>query len=107
MLSAFKDYLTQKALVKKKYPNAGKEWAWFWLFPSQSLSVDPHTNGTTSLLHPVSLQKAFKSSVTNLVLRNRYPYIHYGIVSQPIFWGVDMISGQFRNCLVTQIFKQL
>jgi integron integrase len=50
--------------LEKKYPNAGKEWGWFWLFPSKSLSVDPsayivrrhHT-------HPSSLQKAFKSAV--------------------------------------------
>ena len=26
-----------------KYINAGKEWAWFWLFPSNQLSVDPWT----------------------------------------------------------------
>ena len=29
--------------LEKKYPNAGKEWGWFWLFPSKSLSVDPRT----------------------------------------------------------------
>ena len=27
--------------LERKYPNAGKEWAWQWAFPSQSLSVDP------------------------------------------------------------------
>lgn len=25
----------------RKYPNAGREWAWYWLFPSSALSVDP------------------------------------------------------------------
>ena len=30
--------------LEKKYPNAGKEWGWFWMFPSQSLSVDPRTH---------------------------------------------------------------
>lgn len=29
--------------LEKKYPDAGKEWAWFWLFPAQSISVDPRT----------------------------------------------------------------
>jgi hypothetical protein len=24
--------------LEKKYPNAGKEWGWFWVFPSKSLS---------------------------------------------------------------------
>ena len=27
--------------LERKYPNAGKEWAWYWVFPSKSLSVDP------------------------------------------------------------------
>jgi len=25
----------------RKYPNAGKEWAWQYVFPSKSLSVNP------------------------------------------------------------------
>jgi integron integrase len=29
--------------LERKYPNAGKEWAWFWVFPSDRLSVDPVT----------------------------------------------------------------
>ena len=29
--------------LDKKYPNAGKEWKWFWLFPSKNLSVDPRS----------------------------------------------------------------
>ncbi|MDT8317171.1 MAG: tyrosine-type recombinase/integrase [bacterium] len=27
--------------LERKYPNAGKEWDWFWLFPSKSLSIAP------------------------------------------------------------------
>ena len=30
--------------LDKKYPSASKEWIWFWVFPSASLSVDPRTN---------------------------------------------------------------
>lgn len=29
--------------LERKYPHAGKEWAWFWVFPSYKLSVDPKT----------------------------------------------------------------
>jgi len=29
-----------QALVRK-YPNAGKDWGWFWVFPSAKLSIDP------------------------------------------------------------------
>ncbi len=27
--------------LERKYPNAGTEWAWQWVFPSRSVSVDP------------------------------------------------------------------
>jgi integrase len=29
--------------LEKKYPRAGESWAWFWVFPSPRLSVDPRT----------------------------------------------------------------
>jgi integron integrase len=51
-------------VLEKKYPNAGKEWAWFWLFPSKSISVDPRTHIVRRHhVHPASLQKAFKEAV--------------------------------------------
>lgn len=51
--------------LERKYPNAGKEWPWFWLFPSKSLSVDPRTVAVRRHhVHPQSLQKAFKMAVS-------------------------------------------
>ena len=29
--------------LAKKYPNAGNEWGWFWVFPASGLSDDPRT----------------------------------------------------------------
>lgn len=29
--------------LERKYPNAGKEWIWFWLFPAKKLSEDPRS----------------------------------------------------------------
>ena len=50
--------------LEKKYPNAGKEWGWFWFFPSQSLSIDPRTLIVRRHhMHPASLQRAFKDAV--------------------------------------------
>ena len=50
--------------LERKYPNAGKKWEWFWLFPSQSLSVDPRTATVRRHhMHPASLQRAFKRAV--------------------------------------------
>jgi integron integrase len=30
--------------LDRKYPNAGKEWIWFWVFPSGVLSLDPRSS---------------------------------------------------------------
>jgi integron integrase len=50
--------------LEKKYPNAGKEWGWFWLFPSRTLSLDPRTHMVRRHhIHPASLQKEFKNAV--------------------------------------------
>jgi integron integrase len=50
--------------LERKYPNAGKEWAWFWVFPAQSLSVDPITHIVRRhYMHPSSLQRTFKEAV--------------------------------------------
>lgn len=50
--------------LERKYPNAGKEWGWFWLLPSKSLSVDPRANTVRRHhIHPASIQKAFKTAV--------------------------------------------
>jgi integrase len=29
--------------LEKKYPNGGREWAWFWVFPSQKAAQDPRS----------------------------------------------------------------
>ncbi|MBI4654543.1 MAG: integron integrase [Nitrospirae bacterium] len=48
----------------KKYPNAGKEWGWFWLFPSRVVSIDPRTRIVRRHhTHPAALQRAFKNAV--------------------------------------------
>ncbi len=50
--------------LEKKYPEAGKEWNWFWLFPSSKLSIDPRSNTIRRFhLYPSTLQKAFHTAV--------------------------------------------
>lgn len=49
--------------LERKYPNAGREWGWYWLFPGRDLSVDPRTlQVRRHHVHPSSLQKAFKQA---------------------------------------------
>lgn len=44
--------------LERKYPNAGKEWAWFWAFPAGSVSVDPRSRIVRRhYQHPSAFQK--------------------------------------------------
>lgn len=50
--------------LERKYPNAGKEWIWQWVFPSQTLSADPRTKIIRRHhIHPTNLQKQIRRSV--------------------------------------------
>ena len=50
--------------LERKYPNAGKEWGWQWVFPSKSLSVDPRTKKIRRHhAHINTLQKQIKQAV--------------------------------------------
>jgi len=47
--------------LERKYPKAGQEWPWQWVFPAISLSVDPRSNIVRRHhLHPSNLQKHLK-----------------------------------------------
>ena len=68
--------------LARKYPHAGKEWAWQWLFPSKTLSVDPRVRQIRRHhIHPSYLQKqikvaaaaaGFSKNVTVHVLRHSF-----------------------------------
>jgi integron integrase len=52
--------------LEKKYPDGGKSWPWFWVFPSRSLSVDPRTGiERRHHAHEQALQRAIKQAVSN------------------------------------------
>ena len=49
--------------LQQKYPGAGKEWSWFWFFPSPTLSIDPRTKIVRRhFQHPSTLQKKFREA---------------------------------------------
>ncbi|MGQ0536141.1 MAG: integron integrase [Methanobacteriota archaeon] len=52
------------AALERKYPNAGKEWAWFWAFPAADVSTDPRTGVVRRHhQHPSAFQKRFHDAV--------------------------------------------
>jgi integron integrase len=50
--------------LEVKYPSAGTEWGWFWVFPSDRLSIDPRS-GVVRRYHvyPTTFQRAFRLAV--------------------------------------------
>ena len=58
--------------LSRKYPNAGKEWPWQWVFPSRDLSVDPRTRVICRHhVHLNTLQKAVKTAADRAGLSKR------------------------------------
>jgi integron integrase len=56
--------------LERKYPNAGKEWGWQWIFPATSHYTDRITGEKRRHhLHESVLQKAVKQAVRNAGLR--------------------------------------
>lgn len=55
-----------------KYPNAAREWAWQFVFPSGRLSVDPRSGATRRHhLHEDSVQKAIRAAVVRAGIERR------------------------------------
>ncbi len=51
--------------IDRKYPNAGKEWSWFWVFPARLPSVDPVSRITRRHhYHPSALHRAVKKATS-------------------------------------------
>jgi integron integrase len=52
------------AALESKYPRAGLTWSWHWVFPSPTLSFDPHTGvERRHHLHEERLARALKRAV--------------------------------------------
>ena len=50
--------------VEKKYPNAGKEWGWWYVFPASRVAKDPRSGKILRHhIHETLLQKAVKTAV--------------------------------------------
>lgn len=68
--------------LANKYPNAGREWPWFWVFPGRNLSTDPrsrivrrhhcHADGLSKALKAAVLRAGISKRVTMHVLRHSY-----------------------------------
>jgi integron integrase len=91
-----------QALVRK-YPNAGKDWGWFWVFPSAKLSIDPFSGIVRRHhLYPTTLQEAFHQAVLHSGISKTAPraqnlHQRYGAQYRKIFNGIAVGAGAHDN----------
>jgi len=53
--------------LEKKYPRAGEEWAWQWIFPAPDLSRDPRSGVIRRHhLHERRIQRAFRAAASKV-----------------------------------------
>ncbi len=100
--------------LERKYPHSGKEWGWFWLFPSKSLSVDPRTHIVRRHhVHPASLQKAFKTafSKTGIAKQASVHTLRHSFATHMLENGYDIRTIQellgHRNLQTTMIYTHV
>lgn len=55
--------------LERKYPNAGKEWPWFWVFPAKNRAKDPGSGIIRRHhMYEKTLQRQIKQAARNLGL---------------------------------------
>jgi integron integrase len=79
--------------LDRKYPNAGRELGWFWVFPSRTLSTDPRAGVVRRHhLHDSVVQKAVKAAA--LVARIHKPVsvhtLRHSFATHLLLNGVDI-----------------
>ena len=73
--------------MDRKYPNAGRELGWFWVFPSRTLSTDPRAGVVRR--HHVSdsvIQKAVKAAVNGVDIRQIQEYLGHANVETTMIY---------------------
>jgi len=58
--------------LERKYPNAGKEWIWQYVFPAKSLSVDPRSGKVRRHhINETLVQKAVREAATEAAINKK------------------------------------
>jgi integrase len=92
--------------LAQKYPNAGREWGWQYVFPASKRSIDPYSDKERRHhIDEQTLQRAIKKAVQAAEIHKSASCpIPYAIVSRPTCCRRATISVPYRNYLATRMF---
>jgi integron integrase len=79
--------------IEHKYPNAGRELGWFWVFPSQTLAIDPVAGVVRRHhLHESVIQKAVKAAAVKARIHKPVSVhgLRHSFATHPLLNGVDI-----------------
>ena len=93
--------------LDRKYPNAGREWAWQWVFPASKYYVGRATGERYKHhLHESVVQKAVKEAVRNAEIPKSDSSTHLGIPLLPTYWKTATTSGRSQTFWGTRMSVQ-